>query len=71
MKIIDIFQMPTGTIVNIDIEPPAYKIDDYVAINGRNYKIKGSAMHNKSSLLIEKAEQLENGQEIKFLKHAV
>lgn len=67
MKIIDIFQTPTGTIVNIDTEPPLYQIDDYVVINGHNYRIKGSAMHNKSSVFIEKIEQLKSGQEIKFL----
>lgn len=68
MKIKDIFQMPVGTVINLDEKNIDLSIGDCLNVDDALYKVIGFAMHNKSSIFIDKTSDLKIGQSVVIVK---
>lgn len=69
MRIVNIWQPPFGTIIDVDFESDQMNVGDYIKINDEFFEIKGFLMHDKKSILIDKTLNVLKGQEIKILHH--
>lgn len=68
MKIDMFYQVPNGTVLVISGEHPKERIGNYLKIDNLAYKIKGVSTLDTQTILIEKAQNIEKGQEVEFLK---
>lgn len=67
MKIDNITQTPVGTILSLSENLPDNSVGNYITVDGGTlYQIKGTASNVWTEILIEKADNLEIGQEIDF-----